>query len=160
MNKALGISGYFILILSAAFLDIPFLGLLAIPTFLIGVILLLIFYLKLIDIKKSFMWFFIILVVIGVLMLSGALGYSAVEFNQYLVSKHRGEEILYLPWVRIIQIIGINIVSSFVILAGIKHSSKLNKEKLLVSWIPSFFIIPVTIVLIKILEIIGTPLST
>ena len=81
MNKALGISGYFLLILSAAFLDIPFLGLLAIPTFLIGVILLLIFYLKLIDIKKSFMWVSIILVVIGVLMLSGALGYSAVEFT-------------------------------------------------------------------------------
>ena len=133
MNKTLGIWGYGILIISAAFLDIPFIGLLAMITFLVGVILLLIFYLKLINLKNKLGFLFIVLVVIGILILSGTLGYSAVEFNKYLVSSHRGQELLYSPWKRTIIVIAINIISSFFILVGIRNSTKLDKEKLLLS---------------------------
>jgi len=57
MNKTLGITSYTILIVSAAFLDIPIIGLLAMVTFLVGIILLLIFYLKLIDGKTGLNFF-------------------------------------------------------------------------------------------------------
>jgi hypothetical protein len=159
MNKTLGILGYSILIISAAFLDIPFIGLLAMITFLAGVVLLLIFYLKLINVKEKYRLLFILLIVIGILTLSGTLGYSAIGFNEYLVSMHRGEELSHSPWIRLASIIGINVVSSFLIFAGIRNSDELNKETLYSCWLPTFFIIPVTIVLIKILEIIGAPLS-
>lgn len=52
MNKTLGITGYSFHIVSGAFLDIPFLGLLVMVTFLVGIILLYIFYLKPIDGQK------------------------------------------------------------------------------------------------------------
>ncbi len=159
MNKTLGITGYTVLIVSAAFLDIPFLGLLTMVTFLVGIILLLIFYLKLIDRDNRYNFFFIILVIVGVLVMSGALGYSAVEFNEYLVSTDRGEQLTYAPLIRIIQIIGVNLVASLSILVSVKYCSKLKSESFYLVWLPTILIIPVTIILIKILQIIGAPLS-
>ena len=159
MNKTLGITSYTILIVSAAFLDIPIIGLLAMVTFLVGIILLLIFYLKLIDGENRFKFFFIILAIVGVLVMSGTLGYSAIEFNEYLVSISRGEQLTYSPLIRIIQIIGVTLVASLSIFVSVKYCSKLNRESLYLVWLPTILIIPVTIILIKILQIIGAPLS-
>jgi len=159
MNKSPGIWGYILLIISSAFIDVPIIALLAMLAFLAGVVILLIFFYNLIDKDKPHRWLFISLVTLGTLMLAAALGYSAVEFTEYLVSKHRGEEIANSHWSLIIQIKAINIVSSLIIFIGIKHSSKLNKKALIFSWLPTLLIIPVTIILVKLLEIIGMPLS-
>ncbi|WP_372949564.1 hypothetical protein [Mariniphaga sp.] len=159
MNKTLGITGYAILIASAAFLDIPFLGLLAMVTFLVGIILLLIFYLKLIDGKNRYKFFFSFLTIFGVLVMCGVLGYSAVEFNEYLVAADRGQQLTYSPLVRIIQIVGVILVGSISIFVSVKYCSKLNRESFYLVWLPTLLIIPVTIILIKILQIIGAPLS-
>lgn len=159
MNKTLGITGYAFLIVSAAFLDIPFLGLLAMVTFLVGIILLLIFYLKLIDGKNKYNFFFSVLMIFGVLVMCGVLGYSAVEFNEYLVTADRGQQLTYSPLIRIIKIVGVTLISSLSIFISVKYGSKLKKELHYLACFPTILIIPITIILIKILQIIGAPLS-
>lgn len=159
MNKTIGISGYIALIIAAPFLDIPFLGLLAIPIFLTGTILLTVFFTKLIPEKFEFSFFYSAIVIIGVLTICGVLGYSSVQFNAYLVSVNRDEALLYSPLNKIIIIEAISILSSLLVFLMIRKSVKLDKSTLIYYWIPTLLLIPVAIFLIKILEMIGAPLS-
>ena len=159
MNKTLGISGYVTLIISAPFLDIPFLGLLAVPIFLLGTILLTVFFLKLIAEKYEFRFLNSAMVIAGVLLLCGTIGYSSTTFTEYLVSMHRDEALLYSPFQKIVSIATISVVSSFLVFLAIRKSEKLSKRTLKSYWLPTFFIIPVVLVFIKLLELIGTPLS-
>ena len=161
MRELFGILGYIIIILSAAFLDIPFIGLLAMLTFLVGLILLIIFFLKFLGDDLKYEWFYSTLIIFGVIILVGALGYSSVEYNEYLVSVNRGEELSGFSgfnWNKILIIACIVIISSLIILAGIWKDSK-DKIETIISWLPTLFLIPISILLIKLLELMGAPLS-
>ena len=161
MKEFLGILGYLLLIVSAAFLDIPFIGLIAMLTFLVGLILLIVFFTKFLEDELKYEWFYSTLIIVGVISLAGMLGYSSVEYTQHLVSINRGEELPGLSgfhWMKILIISSIVIISSLIILAGIWKSST-DKIELIISWLPTLFLLPISILLIKLLELMGAPLS-
>lgn len=154
MNKTTGILGYLILVISGVFLDAPFIALLAMPLFLAGFILLIVFYRGLIDKKKPDRWLFVLQVVIGTVLLCGVFGYAAVEYNQYLVSVDRNPA-TYPSSSTLMIVIGINLVASLLIYFGIKNGSKINEANLLFAWLPSFLLIPLTIILLKLTVLTG-----
>jgi hypothetical protein len=154
MKKSLGIVGYLSLLISGIFLDAPIIALLAMLLFLAGLTLLIIFYIDLINREKSNRLVFVLLAVIGTILLSGTLGYAAVEYNQYLVEVDRNPEVnpSSSAWI----IVGaINLIASLLIYFGIKNSSKLNKVNLLFVWLPTFVLIPLTIILMKLTVLTG-----
>ena len=150
MKKSLGISGYLILILSGAYIDAPMFALLAMPLFLIGFILLLIFYLGFNTSQKLEKLLFSFLIVIGMVILCGGLGYSSVEYNQFQVDVSRNIiNELHVNWTKILIIIAINFMASLLIYFGIQKSKKLSKTNFLFVWLPTLFIIPITLFLMK-----------
>jgi len=154
MKKSLGILGYLFLLISGIFLDAPIIALLAMLLFLAGLILLIIFYIDLINSEIPRRWFFVLLTVIGTILLCGILGYAAVEYNQYLVAVDRNPEVnpKSSAWMRVVAI---NLMASMLIYFGIKNSRKLNKVNLLFVWLPSFVLIPLTIILMKLTVLTG-----
>jgi hypothetical protein len=154
MNKTTGILGYLFLVISGVFLDAPIIALLAMPLFLAGLILLIIFYLGVIDKKKPGRWLFVLLVVTGTVLLCGVFGYAAVEYNQYLVSVDRNPATEPSSSTLMI-VIGINLMASLLIYFGIKNGNKINEANLLFVWLPSFILIPLTIILLKLTVLTG-----
>jgi hypothetical protein len=157
MKRKLGFTGFALLIISAVFLDAPIIALLAMPMFLVGFVLVLIFYLDLIKKQKSKSFFLIFMIVLGVILLCGVLGYSVVEYNQYQVDLDRNTADVKLPinWIKILIIAAINIIASVLIYFGIKNSDKLERSELLYVWMISLVLVPFTLLLIKLAVITG-----
>jgi hypothetical protein len=157
MKKTLGTLGYLFLVISAVFLDAPFIALLAMPIFLTGFVLVLILYLDLIKKQKSKSFFLTFMIVLGVIMLCGILGYSVVEYNQYQVDMDNkiGNGRLPFNWIKILIIAAINIIASVLIYFGIKNSDKLERSELLYVWMISLVLVPFTLLLIKLAVITG-----
>ena len=157
MKRKTGISGFALLIISAVFLDAPFIALLAMPMFLAGFVLILMFYLDLIKKQKSKSALLTFMIVFGVILLCGVLGYSVVEFNQYQVDLDRnmGDGKLPYNWIKILIIAAINAVASVLIYFGIKNSDKLDRSDLLYVWSISLVLVPFTLLLIKLFVITG-----
>ncbi|TBR19035.1 MAG: hypothetical protein EPO57_05280 [Chitinophagaceae bacterium] len=155
MKTNLGITGYILLIVSAAFLDVAILALLAIPVFIIGAIMVLAFYRSLINKETPKRWLAISLTTIGTILLSALAGNAGCQFISYLRGEPFGE-IGYpfpSPPLSVIEIIGVNILASFIILIGIKQNSLLTNKRIYLVWIPTFLLIPLVILLIKLLKL-------
>jgi hypothetical protein len=154
MREIIGILGFLLLIISAVFINTPFIALLAIPVFVAGSILILIFYLKQIDNEKRMNILSQNLIVIGVVMLCALLGYAAVQYNQFqgLLS---GNQELSWNWNKIFSVAGINILASISIFIGIWKGNNYRLEELIILTIPIFLVIPVSIILIKLSVISG-----
>jgi hypothetical protein len=156
MKKSLGFSGYLILIISGVYLDAPFIALLAIPLFLIGFILLLWFYLGFITNQKTKKMLSVFMIFIGMVMLCGGLGFSAIGYNQFQVDVSRNiVNESELNWSNILVIVAINLIASLLIYFGIQKSKNLSKTNLLFVWLPTLFIIPFTLFLIKLATVTG-----
>jgi len=157
MNRKLGLTGFALLIISAVFLDAPIIALLAMPMFLVGFVLILMFYLDLIKKQKSKSFFLTFMIVLGVIMLCGVLGYSVVEYNQYQVDMDNkiGNGRLPFNWIKILIIAVLNIIASALIYFGIKNSDKLERSDLLYVWMISLVLVPFTLLLIKLAVITG-----
>jgi hypothetical protein len=157
MNRKLGFSGFVLLIISAVFLDAPIIALLAMPMFLVGFVLVLIFYLDLIKKQKSKSFFLTLMIVLGVILLCGVLGYSVVEYNQYQVDMDSkiGNGRLPFNWIKILIIAVLNIIASALIYFGIKNSDKLERSELLYVWMISLVLVPFTLLLIKLAVVTG-----
>lgn len=157
MNKILGLLGYLILIICGVILDTPIFALLAIPFFLIGFILLLIFYLGLLRDQKSNKVLYTFMIVLGTVLLCGVFGYAVVEYNQFQVAVDRstiGEEIQF-NWGKILIVGVLNIIAAASIYFSIKSSDKLNESNLLLFWLPTLIIIPCTLLLLKLAVVTG-----
>lgn len=150
MNKTIGVLGYLLLMISGVYLDAPIIALLAMPLFLIGFILVLKFYLSLNFTQTSKMRTDTIMIIIGTTLLCAVLGYSVVEYNQFQVAVDRNDvEPLSLSGVIKIMIIGaVNIIASILIYLGIKK--KINEStRLIIVLLPTLFLVPATILLLK-----------
>jgi hypothetical protein len=54
-----------------------------------------------------------------------------------------------------IIVIGTNLIASLLIYFGIKNGNKINEANLLFVWLPSFILIPLTIILLKLTVLTG-----
>ena len=146
MKDSLGIIGYILLIIGAVFIDTPIIALLAIPAFITGMILLIIFYNNLLN-------KFYKLTLSGILLICGTLGYTAIEYNQYLVLLSRNEvSEFFSSWsIKILIITAINLMASYLVYLGLKKSKKVSNIKLLSLWLPTLILIPLTIFIIQIM---------
>lgn len=157
MKNTLGILGYLVLIISGVYLDAPVIALLAMPLFLVGFVLILIFYLGIIKEQKSKKLLSTIFIVTGTILLCGILGYSAVEYNQYQVQVDRGtvENVFHAYWLKIILVVALNILASFLVYTGIKNSTYIKDSKLLLAWLPTLIPVPATLLLTKLAVLLG-----
>jgi len=146
MKDSLGIIGYVLLIFGAVFIDTPIIALLAIPVFITGMILLIIFY-------NNLLYKFYKLTLTGILLICGTLGYTAIEYNQYLVLLSRNEVSGFFSYwsIKIFIITAINLIASYLVYLGLKKSKKFSNSKLLSLWLPTLILIPLTIFIIQIM---------
>lgn len=153
INRA--IFGYIILIVSAAFLDVDILSLLAIPIFIIGASILLTFFLSLVDKKNPKRGLSISLIIVGTILLSSIVGYSAIKYFAYLRADtySKVQEPFPSLVLNVIQIIVINLLASLLLFIGIKKSVILTNKNIYLLWLPSFLLIPIVIMLIKLLQL-------
>ena len=154
MKGLIGFLGFLLLIISAVFIDAPIIALLAIPVFLAGSILILIFYLRQIY-NDGFMKILPeTIIIIGVVSFCAITGYSAVEYNQYQGYLGRGEEISW-DWIKILIVAGINIFASFLISLGIWKGNKYRYDEALEYVAPTLITLPIILLLIKLCVIGG-----
>jgi hypothetical protein len=150
MNKTIGVLGYLLLMISGVYLDAPIIALLAMPLFLTGFILLLKFYLSVNFTQTSKMRTDTIMIIIGTTLLCAVLGYSVVEYNQFQVAIDRNdvESLSLSGFIKIIKIGAVNIIASILIYLGIKK--KIDKStRLIIVLLPTVFLVPATILLLK-----------
>jgi len=136
MKKQFGIIGYILVFIGAVFIDTPIFALLAIPVFVTGSILLVIYSEKLLK-KYSTIG------LLGIIVICVILAYSAIEFNQYLVLVSRDENVKLslLVWAKVGVIVIINLLGSYMVYLGVKH----RENDLIPLWIPILILIPATI---------------
>ena len=154
MNGIIGFLGFLLLIVSAVFIDVPIIAILAIPVFLTGLILILIFYLKEIDKERIINIFPQVLIIIGVISFCVISGYAAIKYNQFQGYLNMGEEINW-NWINILMVAGINILSSFFIFLGIWIGNKCKYDVALEYITPTLIAIPIILLLIKLCVISG-----
>jgi len=149
------ILAYVLLIVSAAFLDVDILALLALPIFITSTGMVIAFHLALVDKRSPKKWFGISLIIIGSILLSATVGYSAVKYIVYL--RADASNAIQEPFPSLIlnayQIIGMNLLASLVIFLGLKKSIMLANKKLYLIWIPTLLLIPVVTLLISSLQL-------
>jgi hypothetical protein len=157
MKKTSGVIGYFLLLISAVYIDTPFIGVLALGSFLAGLVLIIQFYLGLRDKKKTPKWLYVSLIISGTLLLFLLLGFTAVSYNQYLVLIDRNTVIENLPLTKkhTIIIILLNLIAFTLIIFGIKDNPSLSRFRLFLITVPSLVVIPVTLILIRLTYALG-----
>ena len=87
----------------------------------------------------------------------GLLGYAIIEYNQFQIAMHRNQLTEKLPfnWSKILIIKTLNIIASVLIYFGIKNSEKLHKKSILLVWLPTLFLVPITLFFIKLAVLTG-----
>lgn len=143
MRSYLGVLGYTFLILGAFFIDTPMVALLFIPLFIAGMIMLMLFYNK--KFKRNNK-----LGMLGFLIICITLGYTCIQFNQFLVLLSRNEfsGVTSAVWLKIVSIIVLTLIASFLIYRGLgKESINYKSESLFGWWLSASMVIPFVILL-------------
>lgn len=159
MREIIGTLGFLLLIVSSVFIDTSIIALLAIPVFVAGSILILIFYLKHIDNEKRMNILSQNLCIFGVVLLCALLGYAASKYNLLQGLIGRNQEV-HWNWNTILAVTGINILASISIFIGIWKGNNYRLGELIVLTLPTLLVIPISIILIKLSVISGIWLGT
>jgi len=146
MKKTIGFLGFLLLIIGAVFMDTPIIWILTFPLYVIGFILILMFYLKQINKSKNKLSRFII--VLGVVILWLLLGYASSDYSTYeaLLLKNPG---LQWNWTKIFIVLAINILASILIFIGIRKRTDFKLSQVMLMTLPTILLIPLTLILIK-----------
>ena len=143
MKNFLGVFGYTLLILGAFFIDTPIIALLFIPIFLAGMIMLMLYYNRILKRNNK-------LGMLGILIICLTLGYSCIEFNEFLVLLSRDEfsGFTNTAWIKLLSIIILITISSLFIFIGLGKENIHNKNGSLIGWwLSASFVIPFVILL-------------
>ena len=143
MKNFLGILGYTFLILGAFFIDTPIIALLFIPIFLTGMIILMIFYNKILKRNNK-------LGMLGIIIICLTLGYSCIEFNEFLVLLSRDEfsQFTNTALIKVGGIITLTSVASFFVFIGLgKENIQYQNGSLVGWWLSATLVIPLVILL-------------
>jgi hypothetical protein len=154
MKSIRGSLAYSLLIISASFLDVAIFGLLAIPLLLVSAGMLMAFYISCVGKEIPERALAIVLIIIGTVLLSLVTGYAGVRYMAYLHSGSSGEMQEPFPSLvlNVIQIIGINLLASLLILIGLKRSI-VPMRSLIAIWGPTLLLIPSVVLLIHLLQL-------
>jgi hypothetical protein len=168
MKNIWGIIGYMLLVISATFLNAPIFSLLAMPLFLLGAAFFIRFYLSIVKKGMPNKQISNKLILTGSILVTLLIGYSAIEFTSYLDAIYQSEFNSFAnkqPAVqvpiqlhKIIIVAALNFVFSLMIFVGCRLGSSLSIKKLLLLVTPTLLIIPITILLMKLLNSLGFPL--
>lgn len=143
MKNFLGILGFTFLIMGAFFIDSPIIALLFIPIFLAGLIMVMLFYSKILKKNNK-------IGMLGILIICLTLGYTCIEFNQFLVllSRDEFEGFSNTALLKIASITVLTLIASFFIYKGLGKENIHYKQSSLIGWwvFPSL-VIPFVILL-------------
>lgn len=106
-----------------------------------------------------------IFILTGSILITLLIGYSAIDFTSYLEAIYRSEfnsfankqpavQIL-IPLQKIIIVAALNFIFSLMILVGCRYGSNFSLKKLLLLIAPTLLIIPITILLMQLLDSLG-----
>lgn len=143
MKNFLGILGYTFLIMGSFFIDTPIIALLFIPMFLAGLIMLMLFYNKIL--KRNYQ-----LGMLGIIIICLTLGYSCIEFNQFLVLLSRDEFTGFTSsvWLKILSVTVLVLIASYFVYKGLgKENIHFREGSLLSWWLSATLVIPFEILL-------------
>ncbi len=159
-----GIIGYVLLVIHASFLHTPIIGLLALPIFAASIVvcaILLLFLPLCNDQVSKKRWFGTFLIIMGITGLSATVACAAIQYGDYLVASSRNvvDRFFPAPWQNILKILAFDIITSGLTVLGVRQRSKWKGRKTFLLWLVLFLAVPLTIVLIKLWEILGFPLS-
>lgn len=152
---------YLLFVFSAAFLNVPMLGILAMPLLLISGIALLIIFLSLHDEEVEKKLISTLIITIGTILLIIIVGYTAIQYTEYLLAIRRGvvERFFPSPWLGTLKIMGTALIASITIVVGIKLRSGWSNKRLFFIFLVIFSSVFLTTLIVKILELMGVPLS-
>lgn len=145
------LSGYVLLILSSAFLNVELISLLAMPLYIVSIVIILSCYLGLINKESSKREFAKSLIIPGTVILAIIVALPPLTFIDYL-QDHSGSGVVNFSFSHLF-LIGINIVLSSVIFVGLKRGSNLNNKRLIIAVLPSLLVIPSALMLIQLLNL-------
>ena len=161
--KTFGTIVYASLVVSAAFLDIPILGLLAVLVFVVTILICITLLFSLPEDKASNKrWLSTFLIPIGIIGLSITMGYVAIQYSGYLVASSRNviERFYPSPWKIILTVMIANVVATSVVTLGIKQRTGWKGKRVLLIWSVMFLSVLVTIATVKLLELLGVAFCT
>jgi hypothetical protein len=154
MKSIRGSLAYSLLIVSASFLDVAIFGLLAIPLLMVSAGMLMALYISSVSEETPKRALAIVLIITGTVLLSLVTGYAGVRYMAYLHSGSSG--VMQEPFpslvLNVIQISGINVLASFLILMGLRRSV-VPKKSLIAIWGPTLLLIPSVVLLIHLLQL-------
>lgn len=152
---------YIILIVTGAFLDMSILAILAFPGFFIFSIFFLMALFNLPVHQERREWLSSTLLVIGTLLLVATIFYTAIDTTQYLIAVSRNvtERFFPTPLLTVSKLIGISFFSSFFLIWGIKERTRWPLRIIISVGFAFFLAAPLTATVVKILELMGSPLT-
>ena len=162
-----GILGYVLLIAGAIFINAPIIALLAIPVYLVGIVLIIKFYLGFLDKQKPRAKFYSGLIKFGIILCAYLLVTSVIKCTYYLTDVDRGvimnaqegnDNIIQFPLRDWIGYGLLNLLISILFTVAIIKGSKLDWR--FAGWIclPLFLLIPVTLFLVEFFARSGFPI--
>lgn len=161
--KVVGTIGFILLIVGAVFSHVPIIALLTLPIFALGIVISAVFLFSLSDeqVSNRKKWFGAFFIIAGIVGFSFALYLAAWHYANYLVAVSRDvvDRFYPAPWRNILTILALNIVTSSVAVLGVRQRSKWKVRKLFLLWLALLLAIPLTLVLVKLWEILGFPLT-
>ena len=168
MKIFIGILGYVLLITGAIFINAPIIALLAIPVYLVGIALIIIFYIGLLDKQKPHVKIYSALIIFGIILGAYFLAATVIQYTYYLTEVDRAvfmnvpqdgsHNIVKLPLKDLIINGLLNLLISIVITFSIIKGSQIDKESAGLICLPLFLVIPITLFLVKFLTKSGFPI--
>ena len=158
-----GIIGYILLVVSASSFHMPILSLLALPVFVVSILVCAVFFFLLPqNHATNKKWFSAFLIIVGTMGLAATIGYSAWQYADYLVAISRNvvEKFYPSPWLKVFMMLGFDAVASSIIVLGVQKRTRWKGKSLFFLYLTVFLSVPITVVLVKLLELSGMPLCT
>ena len=164
-SKTFGIIGYILLVVGATFLHAPILALGAIPILIVSIVLCTTFLFSLSnDQVSNKKWLGAFLIIVGIIGFYITIGYAAYQYADYLVASSRNviERFYPSPWkvIFVFKVLAADIIATSIITLGIKQRTGWEGKRIRLAWSAIFLSAPITIAMVRLLELLGVPLCT
>lgn len=154
--KPFGGIGLILLIFAAALLDAPIFSLLALPVFMIGMVICMMFLLSLRGglLSRKRRWLGFILIISGVVGFSLTLGCISVQFVEYSLPLNAAE------WINVFITLVSAVITTSITTLGICQRTGWRGKRIRLVWAKIFSLAPLVVVVIKLLEFYDVPFGT
>lgn len=139
----LGVIGYFLLVVSASMLYLPFVGALAFPISVVSILMCGVSLFLFPQDHANNKWLTYLLIIIGLIGLFMVIAGASFEYTSYLVARSRNRY-FPSPWLPVFAVLGFDIVTSGIIVLGVRRRTQLESKQVFLLWLSAFLSVPIT----------------